>query len=90
MKIEILHTRDPDASCEFTVWVDGRRIERDDESVTVHVEDVDPGYGYELSDWRESTNEVRDHPAYTPEFRDAVVATRVAYEDSKYVEDELT
>ena len=86
VKIEILHTRDPDASCEFGIWVDGKRIEWNDPSIELHIESVDPGAGHQMSDWREGTDWIRSHPEYTPEFRDAVVATREAYEDSEYVE----
>lgn len=80
VRIEILHTRDPDASCEMTVWVDGVRVDN------VTVEDIDPGRGYEGDDWDESTADVATIEHYTPEFREAVVAVRNAYSDNRYIE----
>jgi hypothetical protein len=79
VRVEILHTRDPDYSCEMTVWINGVRVDN------VTVEDVDPGRGYEQEDWDEYTTDLATIEHYTPEFRDAVVATRNAYRDNQYI-----
>jgi hypothetical protein len=82
-KIEILHVRDPDSSCELTVFVDGVAIDKFTE------ESVDPGAGYVLKDWKRETKRIKKGEYnYSPAFRDAVVTSRKAANDSEYMRDE--
>ncbi len=48
MAIEIVHQRDPDSECGFTVYVDGRKVS------DAAIYSVDAGQGYEFSDWAAS------------------------------------
>lgn len=79
MKIEILHGRDPDSSCDMDVYVDGVRVEH------VTVESIDPGAGYEVEMWDEHTDWVEAQEDYSPAFRQAVVAERQEARSSDYV-----
>lgn len=89
VRIEILHGRDPDSSCDFDVWVDGKRITWNDKGdVDLTVEDIDPGAGYQLSDWRESSWLTAQSDA-TPEFKALVLQARKDAESSSYIEDDL-
>lgn len=81
-KVEILHVRDPDGGCEHVAFVDGERVD------SITVEDVDPGRGYLLSDWREATEWVETGADYTEAFRDAVVAERNDAESNQYIEED--
>ena len=81
LNIEIIHGRDPDMSCEHTVFVNG---ERDDHWT---VESVDPGAGHERSSWDEHTDWVESHQGYSPAFRQAVVAERAEASNSQYITD---
>lgn len=47
MKVQILHSRDPDSACDIVVYVDGVL------ATDVEVEDIDPGRGYSAADWQE-------------------------------------
>ena len=82
MKIEILHDRNPDADCELTVFVDG--VEFNDFLVA----DVDPGKGYTLEDWRETTEFHRTQPGLSDEFRREIVAVRDLAEESEFITDD--
>lgn len=82
-KVEILVIRDPDSYTDIMVWIDGVQT-----TVGVTEESVDPGAGHLLSEWRESTQAVRDRESYSPAFRDAVVAARVDYDHSQFIEDD--
>lgn len=42
--VEVVHYRDPDASCQIRVFVDGAEVPFNE--VT-----IDPGAGYSLADW---------------------------------------
>lgn len=82
MRIEILHTRDPDAGCDFTVFIDGERVDK------FEVADIDPGRGYLRSDWDEHTEWITNESDYSPAFRDAVLAARTEYASSEYIEED--
>lgn len=69
--LEILHGRDPDSSCELSPYVNGVGLDQGN----FDVEDLDPGWGYELSDWEDHTEWVRTAD-YSPSFKAAVVANR--------------
>jgi hypothetical protein len=67
MKIQIIHSRDPDSECSITVYIDG--VRRDD----VEVEDIDPGAGYEPEDYeprRAETAQAASTPDATQYDRD--------------------
>lgn len=80
--LEILHVRDPDSSCDSTVYFGG--------VVTSYAEEsVDPGAGYVLKDWKRETKRIKKGEYnYSPAFRDAVVTSRKAANDSEYMRDE--
>lgn len=82
MIIEILHVRDSDGGCEHVVFIDSEA------GHTVHVETIDPGRGYLLSDWDEHTGYVDTNDDLTEPFRDAVVAERNEVRTSTYIEDD--
>ena len=79
-KIEILHHRDPDASCVLRVFVDGVEIQE------YTVEDIDPGAGYEADEWDERIADVKDTPTYSPAFAAATLETLGDASDSPYIE----
>ena len=82
MRIEILHTREADGGCEVDVYIDGQPV-RDD----VTVQDVDPGRGYPLEDWQETTAFIEADPTLSDAFKAAVLAARDAEEeDSEFIE----
>ena len=76
MKIEILHTRDPDSDCGVRVWVDGVEVKE------FYMDDLDPGRGYQDEDWEENLQDARDADT-TPAFKEAVIA---AYEQFRPVQ----
>lgn len=47
MRIEIVHSRDPDSACGISVYVDGKPVDG-------YEYDIDPGAGHEFRDWIES------------------------------------
>ncbi len=46
--VQVLHVRHPDEGCGAEVWLDGRKV-------GAEVETVDPGRGYQRADWTERT-----------------------------------
>lgn len=86
MRIEILHGRDPDSSCDLTVWIDGVDVTNRDD-VIVDVEDVDPGRGYEAEDWAESAEWAATRPERSDAFKAALAEAYDAYGESKYIAD---
>lgn len=81
-RVEIVHGRDPDSSCEITVYVDGKP------ATDVTEEDIDPGRGWERSDWDERVEAARNDENYSPAFKAALLETLDAYSDSKYIDED--
>jgi hypothetical protein len=54
MRVEVIHSRDPDSSCDVSVFVDGQPVEFEEYS-------SDPGAGWEgmRSEWDEETETIR-------------------------------
>lgn len=53
MRIDIIHERDPDSSCDLTVYVDGVKVDHNSWS-------FDPGEGMEIAEydeWRDNAIE---------------------------------
>lgn len=50
-RLEIIHSRDPDESCEHSFYLDGQRMKHDDPRLNVDVTSLDPGRGWEFQDW---------------------------------------
>lgn len=46
-RVQVLHSRDPDSSCDLRVWINGREVE------VTEVCDVDPGAGHSREDWND-------------------------------------
>jgi hypothetical protein len=84
MKIEILHTRDPDYECGITLWIDGVQIKDAD----IHQEDVDPGRGYMRSDWDERIANAQQQGDESPAFHDAVLEATNAASTSPFITEE--
>lgn len=82
-KIEIIHGRDPDSACGLTVFVDGERI-KDQDLIDI---DIDPGRGWERSDWDEMIEDANTNEKYSPAFREAAVRELEQFGDSKYIQD---
>lgn len=78
--LEVLHQRDPDSSCTITVFLDG-------DSASYTEEDIDPGAGYDRSEW-EGRRELPDY--YSPAFRAATLEALEAASDSPYIDGEPT
>lgn len=53
MRIDVVHQRDPDASCDIAVYVDGQKVE-------FHDWDFDPGTGYTEADFEETKKSTLD------------------------------
>ena len=78
--VEIIHGRDPDSSCDHTVFVNG------EPTTDYNLVDLDPGRGWEREDWESfKESELRSG---TPAFREALEREFESYGDSKYIEDE--
>lgn len=77
--IEIIHGRDPDSSCEHTVFLDGG-VTHDYEIV-----DLDPGRGWEREDWEEFKESAL--AGGSPAFRAALEAEFESHDNSQYIED---
>ena len=80
IRLEILHHRDPDSSCEHVIFLNGVRLDWSQ----VDLEDVDPGAGYEKADWKERIKDAKKADYRTPEFRQLVVDALKANKNSKY------
>lgn len=59
MRIDIIHMRDPDSSCDVTVYVDGVS------SADVKIHSFDPGAGYNMDEFEEQR---QSHIANAPDF----------------------
>lgn len=79
--IEILHGRDPDSSCELTVFVDGVRVEE------YALLDVDPGAGHERESWLERIESVRSDTDASKAFREAALRELEGALSSQYIID---
>lgn len=78
-RVQILHSRDPDSSCEIEVWLDGVKTD------SYTVEDLDPGRGWTREDWDERVEQARED---TSEFGQRVLAELEAVgQHSKWIED---
>ncbi|WP_396908029.1 hypothetical protein [Mycolicibacterium sp.] len=64
MRIDVVHQRDPDASCDIAVYVDGQKVE-------FHDWDFDPGTGYTEADFEETKKSTLDD---APDFLKPVLA----------------
>lgn len=51
VRIELIHSRDPDGGCDITVVLDGTVIDK----TQVEQVDIDPGYGYSRAEWDATT-----------------------------------
>jgi hypothetical protein len=49
-KIELIHYRDPDAECDHALFIDGVKVE-------FAYTSMDPGAGWERSQWNEHVNQ---------------------------------
>jgi hypothetical protein len=59
MRIDIIHMRDPDSSCDHEVYVDGKRVSSvygvdTDPAITVEFWSFDPGAGYDRDEIEEN------------------------------------
>lgn len=81
MRIEILHARDPDYECAVRVWIDGVL------ATNVVMEDIDPGRGYDRSEWDARIADAKADTTITPAYKDAVLEALDAGGQSKYVTD---
>lgn len=82
MKIEIIHSRDPDSECEITVFVDG--LEWSDD---VTIESIDPGAGFDgmKAEWDQHTRDLTGSPAFVEKVREI---RNEVYENSEYITDQ--
>jgi hypothetical protein len=71
-KIEVLHERDPDSSCDISVYLDGVLARTTEQS-------VDPGAGGSRADWAQHTANVEADETLTPAFRDRRRAIRASF-----------
>jgi len=83
-RIELLHHRDPDASCEFTLYLNGV------ETTEYAEEDIDPGAGYTAKAWAERIAEAEADEDASPAFKAASVAALKEASDSAYITGEYT
>lgn len=81
-KIEVLHERDPDSSCDISVYLDGVLARTTEQS-------VDPGAGGSRADWAQHTANVEADETLTPAFRAASVEALNRHADSQYLDDDL-
>lgn len=80
--IEILHVRDPDGECSFTIWVDGQQVADSEWALF----DVDAGRGYTYEDWKENSEDaVRQ--ASTEEVKAAVAEAYGDPPGDQYIDD---
>ncbi|AXH70523.1 hypothetical protein HOT75_gp137 [Gordonia phage Daredevil] len=79
--IQIITYRDPDASTELSVFLDGRRLSWDE-----FVErGIDPGHGWSREDWDELITAAEVLPPSA--FRDELLQGYESYSDNEYIED---
>lgn len=85
-RVEILHERDPDSSCDISLYLDGRLITYKD---TAYVEEsVDPGAGGSLSDWNEHIAVLAADEGLSEAFRAAAIGANNRGAESPYLDDE--
>lgn len=68
MRIDIIHQRDPDSSCDVEVYVDGKPLAADTD---FHYWSFDPGAGYDMDEFEESR---REDVEAAPEFLKDTIA----------------
>lgn len=83
--LEVLDVRDPDASSEVTIFLDGVAVSPRDYAQY----NVDPGAGDVLSSWRAESRDVAADTTRSPAFRDAILSALAANESSEFIEDDL-
>jgi hypothetical protein len=81
-RIEILHVRDPDYDCVIEVYIDGRLLPGDQ----YHIEDVDPGRGYQSEDIQEHIDGLRGDLSLSLRFRESAIEAYTQALDSEYVD----
>jgi hypothetical protein len=85
MKIQIVHSRNPDYECGMTVFVDGVRVPE----AEVGVEDIDPGRGWQRSDWNDRLYEaIQDAEDGPSEYHEAVVEALRSESNSSHIVDD--
>lgn len=72
MKVQIIHSRDPDSECGLRVFVDD--VETNDFSY----DDLDPGRGWTDEDWEERIADVDTSTNYGKALRDQLEQLRPA------------
>jgi hypothetical protein len=61
-RIDIIHMRDPDSSCDHEVYIDGVQVTYKDD---LHFWSYDPGAGYDLDEVAESReDDIRSAPDF--------------------------
>lgn len=79
LKIELLHMRDPDSDCTNELFIEGAPM------LSFVEEDIDPGKGYEASDWADRVKETASIESYSPEFKKAVMLGLGESNNSPYI-----
>lgn len=91
MRIEILHTRDPDSACDFDIYVDGvpqKMAEAmTDDGIVIDIVTVDPGRGYDGDDWQHSHAFELAVPERSEGFKAAIDDAFTEARESKYISD---
>lgn len=82
LHLEVLHLRDPDGPCAVQAFLAGERAQLDD------YEDVDPGRGYQRSEWNARISDNTKYINRTAAFRAAVGDALEANADSNYIEED--
>lgn len=86
MRIEILHTRDPDSACDYDIFVDGSLL-NSVVDVTVDIVSVDPGRGYDGDDWQHSHAFELAVPERSDNFKRAIDESFTAARESSHISD---
>lgn len=85
MKVQIIHSRDPDSECYIEVYLNGVKLSPAD----VVIEDIDPGRGHTWEDnWKDRLDEAmaeRDRNPHVEYLADRFQAL-LAGAESQYVE----
>lgn len=79
-RIELIHDRDPDSSCEHVVFLDGQQL------TEWSIASTDPGAGQEQRDWEEELHSIAANPDVSEAFREAALDSHRESFDSDYVE----
>jgi hypothetical protein len=78
--VEVFHYRDPDASCNVTVYLNGEQV------TDLTAVSIDPGSGHSRQEW----NENREHDEssdISPAFREEVMSGYDAADSSEFIRD---